>query len=146
MKKLLVFILLIILFCGINLNFTKELDLKSIFGDASAEVYLNDDVFISEYETIKNGSGKILRCGVEDVEAVLKCYNASGFTIKVKNIDLDNILKSCKLSHFKSGEYVYGYCDGLFAPLRINDEYVNFQCVQKGGDVLFGSPILLGSY
>ncbi len=146
MKKLLVFILLVILFCGINLNFTKKIDLKSIFAGASVEVYLNSGEFTDEFESIKNGDGQILNCVVDDLDNVLASYSVSGYTLKIEGMDVIDVLNMAKLEYFKDGEYYYGFCEGMAKPIITHNEFVNFQCVQNGCNVLLGFPILLGSY
>lgn len=148
MKKLFVFILIVLLLCGINLLPISNLTLDKIFPSASVEVYLADNEYNGELLTHKNGDGQIIFCDVENLLYILNNYVVNGYTLRICASDMNSVLQKFMPNYyFESSNYVYGYKQGIFNKcINVNDEKVNFQCVKSNNDVLIGFPILLGSY
>lgn len=147
MKNVIVFIIIVLLFCGINLLPIKKFDIANLFSFCGAEVYLSDDDFVEGYVSVKNGTGVIVYCDVSSISYLQQNYEVCGFTIKVNKLDVDEVLTKIKA---KDVERVMGYDYGV-SPffnkyIKTNNKTVNFQCVQSEDCVLLGVPLLLGSY
>ena len=84
MKKIIVFILIVFLLCGINMSSIKNFDLSTLFAGASIEVYLNSNEMVDEFDTVGNGAGVIIFASVDSLRYILNKYNVSGFTLKTK--------------------------------------------------------------
>lgn len=147
MKRLFVFVLIALILCGINFGITKNLTLENIFKGACVEVYLKSQCETNEFLSIKNGAGEIIFSEIENLNYILNNYDANGFTIKIKNEQIDNVIKKLNANYlFESFNCLYG-CSSLFVDCAcVNNNLVNFQCVKNEDEILIGSPLLLGSY
>ena len=144
MKRLAVFLIIVILLCGVKFAFVQNLSLGKIFAGASVEVYLRNNEGLSG--AINNGDGQILVCDVEKLEYILNEYDFVGFTLKISN-ELSDVLCKLNPSYIKPvGSSVYGYKSGLMSSVFVYETNINFQCLQMGEYVLLGTPLLLGSY
>ena len=74
MKRLFVFIIIVLLLCGINLNITKELNFQNIFSGASVEVYISDKSYNGNLSVIDNGCGQIVCCGIDDLNYIFNNF------------------------------------------------------------------------
>lgn len=148
MKRLIVFIFLVVLFCVINIGAMQNLSLKDIFPNANCEVYFAKKTDLMSYEKLSNGEGEILFCNINDLNYIKQNKNICGYTIKIENQNIKDVLnKLCPSYSFVFDEYVYGYKIGaITCNVELNGKKVNFQCAQKENCVLIGFPILLGSY
>jgi len=147
MKKFFVFILIALLLCGINFASSKKLSLNSIFPDGDVEVYFSQNIEMSEFYTQRNGNGTILFCSSDKLLYILNNYSVSGYTIKIKNLSVCDVLKKISPNYyFSNGCGVYGYFSYFNDYVLVNDRAVNFHVKESDGCVLLGCPILLGSY
>lgn len=146
MKKMFVFILIIFLLCGINLININSLSFDKLFVGGSVEVYL-PDMIQSDYRVEKNGNGSILFCEVCDLDSVLNTYFINGFTLKIKDKKMSDVLALLSPSFwYKQDGFIYGYINGVKEKIKIDGRTVNFQCAIVEDLVCVGFPILLGSY
>ena len=147
MKRLFVFVLIILLLCGINLGVTNNFTISKIFNGCSVEVYLKSHVENCEFLSVKNGEGSIIFCEVNDLIYILNNPDVCGYTIKINNKNYHEVLNCLNVSYmFASFGCVYGKSNLFNFCTSVNDNVVNFQCVKNDDFVLLGSPILLGSY
>lgn len=146
MKKLIVFILIVLLLCGMNSNFAQGLNLKSLFKGANVEVYVVGEVDNDKYKILKNGDGAVIFTVIEELDYILSSYKVNGYTVAVGG-DIGGVLTALSPEKTYINAWgVYGYKAGLGDGVLVNDNYCNFQIVEKMGIVLLGCPILLGSY
>ena len=148
MKKLIVFIFLIAIICGINLSITQNLSIDKLFKTGEVEIYLPEKSGLYNVNKIDNGNGEIIFCNIQQFEELKnKLSNISGYTIKLQNTsfnDVVDILKPMYVDSFNNS--YYGYVNNLSKSVVTQDKNYNFQCVEKQNKVLIGVPILLGSY
>lgn len=154
MKRLIVFILLSILLCGVNIPFAKDLTIDKIFPSSNMEVYIIEKSNLS-FDKIDNGMGEIIFCETKDLDYILhNCSKVAGFTIKIQNMEINDIIKSLNVTNtFALNFGVYGWSK-IFENLNeinnksieISRKMVNFQCVAREDYVLVGMPIILGSF
>ena len=146
MKRLFVFILIVLLLCGINLSCTQNLNLERIFGGAEVEVYLSERSPICEFETINNGEGQVVFAKIENLSYILSSYKCSGFTI-ITDLSLCKVIEEISPNYyFENKNGIYGYLNGIKESVIVKDKKVNFQCAESGGFTKIGFPILLGGY
>lgn len=147
MKRLIVFVLIVLVLCGINLSFTSSLTLNKLFSGAVVEVYLQNQDYVGECKTVKNGDGLIVITNVNELNYILKNYKTNGFTLKINNLSLNKTLAKLNPNYYKTkNNYTYGYLSYGALGVCVGQDVVNFQCCEVGGEVLVGFPILLGSY
>lgn len=146
MKKLIVFFIVVLVLCAINLNCIKDLTIKKILTGASAQVYVCDkDAEGLNY--IKNGEGAIIFCEIKELKQILKNFNVIGFTIKINKSFENEILEEFSpLYTFKCNNYKYGYLQNCIEAVLVNGKYANFQYEVCEDSLYLGFPILLGSY
>lgn len=154
MKRLIVFILLAILLCALNMSATQSLTIDKIFPNSTAEVFLSEKTQIS-LNKIDNGTGEIVFCNSSEISYILNNTNCvSGLTIKVYSSNKDQILKKIGANQLISVNFgTYGWTNLLIKTNKVftkNISFfgkkVNFQCVEKDDCVLIGFPIIIGSY
>ena len=154
MKRLIVFILIVILLCLTNLSLTKDLNLANIFPKSQVEVF-TDSLSGLNYKKVKNGLGEIIFCDVEELNNILKRTDKMvGFTLKIENEEVKSVLKKINAQNTYYKNYgFYGWSKILNEIFKIKnnkvqmfDGVVNFQALQKENDVILGFPIILGSY
>ena len=147
MKKLIVFVLIILLLCGVNLSVTKSLNLESIFSGASVEVYLSEKICDEKLQTIDNGTGQIVFAKIDDLNYIFNNYSPLGFTL-FYNGDVNDALNKLNPQYvFKTNLSAYGFSSVNVKPISVAGKKVNFQyVVSDAGCVMLGFPILLGSY
>ena len=146
MKKLVVFVFFTILFCSLGMSFTQKLTISDIFSNEDYEVFVEGDV-VSGYTSIKNGSGSIIYCSAVDLDYINKQTKIVGFTVKIKNLSLYDVLKKLKAFNVKMIDgYYYGKSSLFYKSVLVKDWSVNFQCIKNEEYILLGCPILLGSY
>lgn len=154
MKRLIVFILIIILLCGINFSITKDLNLDKIFPNAQVELFTDSKTGIN-VQKIDNGQGEIIFCTTNELSYILsQVSSAVGFTIKIQNASMVSVLKSFGINFsFVENYGVYGWSNYIYNNFNIKNKSiemlsgrVNFQAVEENGAVLLGIPIILGSY
>ena len=143
MKKITVFILIILLLCGFKLSVVPNLTIDKIFPNASVEVYIPKKVDAGVYKSISNGDGMILFSHINQLKYILNTFNVSGYTLKI-NMTINGLIKNLNPNFYthKDGG-VLGYKSGLFDK-SINGN--NFQCAKSDGCLLLGVPMLLGGY
>ena len=156
MKKLLVFLLIVLLLCGINLNFTKELKLSNIFPVASVEVFTSSKTFVNKFEKIDNGVGEVIFCEMNELDYILDNIDCvSGLTLKIdlKNNSKNKILKSLDIVDFNETNFgIYGFSNIVKKvsnnkfKLKIEEKVCNFQYFESKSCIFVGIPLLLGSY
>mgnify|MGYP004645264295 FL=1 len=154
MKRLIVFILIVILLCLTNLSLTKDLNLANIFPKSQVEVF-TDYLSGLNYKKMQNGLGEIIFCDVEELNNILKQTDKMvGFTLKIENEEVKSVLKKINAQNTYYKNYgFYGWSKILNEIFKIKnnkvqmfDGVVNFQALQKENDVILGFPIILGSY
>lgn len=149
MKRIIVFILIIFLLCGINIFSTNNFNLSILFAGASVEVYLNSDKIVDEFDAIGNGTGVIVFTNIDSLHYILNKYSVSGFTLKIKKTT-EEVLTLISAENIFFNEFgVYGYCDYAKCwvdSINFNNSLCNFQIFATNNCVLLGFPILLGSY
>ena len=150
MKKLIVFIVVVILVCLLNMPFINNLSLDKIFNGARVEVYLADTHCVTGgYELIKNGSGAIVFCEIIDLDYIFFNYDVCGFTVKIENkkANMDDIIKIFDAKIINQNQFgLYGYSEALNNRYGLLCDENNFQLYQDEKYVLLGFPILLGGY
>lgn len=154
MKRLIVFILIVILLCLTNLSLTKDLNLVNIFPKSQVEVF-TDSLSGLNYKKVQNGLGEIIFCDVEELNNILKQTDKMvGFTLKIENEEVKSVLKKINAQNTYYKNYgFYGWSKILNEIFKIKnnkvqmfDGVVNFQALQRENDVILGFPIILGSY
>ena len=93
MKRLIVFIFLIVLFCCINLPYINRLKLSEIFPNAQIEVYIDQKTETNGLNYINNGEGKIVFLNINQLDNFLKHNKAFGYTLRIKDETLNNVFK-----------------------------------------------------
>ena len=149
MKKLIVFIFLIILLCLTNLTYLSEFKFKSIFPDASVEAFVDEinDKELKNYNYILNGTGKIVFIKIEHLKDFLKNNKVLGYTIKVNNMHLNDVFKKLEIKKVKKMQNAYYGVSGKFSKsLKVGNDSYNFECVKVNNEIHIGTPSLLGSY
>ncbi len=151
MKRLIVFILLVLLLCGANFAISKDFTIDKIFPNARVEVYTSSKTDIT-FNKIDNGCGEIIFCNCENLNEIIKNFkNISGFTLKISKTSIDEVLEKLDVKNTYNKNFgVYG-CSNIIKKyfnkqIDMLCGVVNFQCVAKGDDVIVGVPILLGGY
>lgn len=151
MKRLIVFIFIVILLCLTNLTITKDLTFDKIFANSKVEIFFDRKTDL-EYQKIQNGVGEIVFCEANQLSDILKNDNkVSGFTIKIKNENVDEVLKKLNVKNVYDKNFgIYGWSNllGEVVNLKLDmfGSYVNFQCVNNEDGIILGCPIILGSY
>ena len=147
MKRLIVFIFLVMLFCLLGFEFTKNLSISDIFPSCLAEVYIDDCINAScGFESIVNGSGSIIFCKTEDIKYINQMYNVIGFTFFLEDSVESSLIKLNVRGSFVFGGYIYGICPYFGECILVGGNHVNFQCAVVEDRVVIGFPLLLGSY
>lgn len=156
MKKLLVFLFIILLLCCVNIVPHKELTLKNIFSNVMVEVYTSKQIKNEELSKISNGEGEIIFCDIVDLDYILQTYNCvSGFTLKFEKNDFsvnDIINKIDTRTCYNKNFGIYGLSYAISSLL--NNKYVvemeqtkcNFQIYETKSQIFLGIPLILGSY
>ena len=154
MKRLIVFIFLVILLCGINLAFVEDLTLDKIFPQSQVEIFTNSKTSL-KINKIDNGMGEILFCNIENLDYILnQLDNVVGLSIKIYNKNKANVLRALKVKNLYNQNFgSCGWSGTLerikvvkFKNVHLLDGMANFQCVEKDDHVVIGMPIILGSY
>lgn len=151
MKRLIVFIILALLLCGINFGAVQNLTLEQIFQTAQVEVYTSEQTNL-QYQKTTNGAGEIIYCNLAQLNYILNnCACVSGYTLKINNLQIKDVLLKLNARQITQNNYgAYGWSRLLSYKINkqitIDNQAVNFQCVQSKSSVLLGVPILLGSY
>ena len=149
MKRLIVFIFIVVLLCLTNLPCFKEFKLDSFFPESNVEVYLGEYVDMGDKKLsyIKNGDGMILFMKIEELELFLKENNVLGYTIYINHTSVNTVfeLLNVKNVDYKNNSF-YGESNLFSKSLNVDGMKYNFQCVKKEESILLGTPILLGSY
>lgn len=147
MKKIIVFLLLVLLLCGVSIGYTKGLSFKDIFEGCEMEVYLPVGVNV-ECSFIENGEGIIAFCSIDYFKYLKDTYLVNGFTIKIKDKEIDDVVGLLNPNYvIRCDNFIYGYTNSTKCDVKmVQDKIVNFQCVKVENDVCVGFPILLGSY
>lgn len=149
MKKLIVFIFLIILLCLTNLNYISDFKFKNIFPKSSVELFVEcvNDNELKNCNYIKNGTGKIVFINIDKLDEFLKNNEVLGFTIKVKHMQLNDVFKRLEIKRVKKIQNSYYGVSAKFSKhLKVGNESYNFECVYVNDEIHIGTPILLGSY
>lgn len=156
MKKLLVFLFIIVLLCCANLTYMQNLTLENIFPNASVEVYTSTKSQIDSLQKIDNGIGEIIFCNINQLNYIFDNEKyISGLTIKidVDNADDVDLIKSLHCSNFFEDNFgLYGWSavvDKLFNnkfEVLVGDVNCNFQMFKTKNEIFVGVPILLGAY
>ena len=156
MKRLLVFLFIVLLLCITNLTCVQDLTLSNIFPTASVEIYTSSKTNIEQLSKIENGLGEIIFCNVNELDYILKDFdNISGFTLKfdTQNKTKQQILEQLNLQRFTSNGFgILGYSStigSLFNNkfcVNIDKNKCNFQLFETKNSIFLGVPILLGSY
>ena len=150
MKRLIVFILLTLLLCGVNFTFTKNLNIDDIFSNVKIEVFTNEKTSLS-LKKIDNGVGEVIFCDAQEFDYILKGpYNVAGYTLKIYGVNESEVLKKLNVKNIYNKNFgIYGWSsilNNLNKKIKIDDKIINFQCISKENSVIIGVPILLGSY
>ena len=154
MKRLIVFILIVLLLCFTNLSLTKDFNIDKIFPNSIVEIFF-DEKSDFNLEKTSNGVGEIVFCDINKLSSILKLnHNISGVTFRIKNENVENILKKINVRNTYNKNFgIYGWSNVLDSmlivktnSLKLFDSYVNFQCVDNGDEIILGCPIILGSY
>jgi len=141
-----IFLLIIALFCGLNMCFVGNFTLKGVFPEAQVEVYTASKTNLKN--KIDNGMGEIVFDSIQNLnELHNQIDDIQGFTIKIKGQCVERVLKKLKVTNcFSENNSIYGRSQYFKRGVVMNSLEVNFQIVQKGDCVLVGSPIILGDY
>lgn len=156
MKKLLVFLFIILLLCCTNLMYVQNLTLENIFPNASVEVYTSTKSKIESLQKIDNGIGEIIFCDINQISYIFDNEkNISGLTIKINIDDVGDIdlIKSLHCPNFFEANFgTYGWSavvekifNNKFGVLVGNMD-CNFQIFKTKNEIFVGIPILLGGY
>ena len=147
MKRIIVFLLLVLLLCGINSTFVKGLSFEKLFEGCEAEVYLSHAVDDLDCVVVKNGQGAIAFCDIAELKYIKNKHIINGFTVKIRNKSMAYVLEKLNPNYItRRGNCIYGYINNVAKTVFVEGEMVNFQCVNVDNDVLVGFPILLGCY
>ena len=122
--------------------------LQKIFPKSQVEVYLaKSDGLNINHLTVSNGMGEIVFIDIDDLHIYLGNKNLLGFTIKVRNSNLNDVFKRLEIKKVKNIQGAYYGCSGLFSQqLNLSCKNYNFECVKLNEEIHIGTPILLGSY
>lgn len=149
MKRLIVFILLALLLCGVNLSSVQKLTLDQIFPTATLEVYTSDKSYL-DLNKLKNGNGEIIFADINQLNYITQnCQSVVGYTLIIRDMQKNDVLKALKVLYQEQENYgIYGWSSvlGFNKKIVLNGNNINFQCVTSGQNILIGVPILLGSY
>lgn len=146
MKRLIVFILISLFLCIVNMKFSKNVTIRDIFPEAEIDVFLNN-VPEGNYKYVINGSGCIIRCNLNEFYDIQKVHKIAGYTIKVDGYSFEKVSRNLAIQDcFFKGGYMYGYSYILESAIYTDGHKVNVQCAICDGKMLIGTPILLGSY
>lgn len=156
MKRLLVFLFIVLLLCGINILPLKELTLQNIFPSASVEVFTSKQTNNEGLTKIDNGMGEIIFCNVGELDYILNSFDSvSGFTLKFSKdtMSVNNLLNVLKVQSYSCKNFgIYGLSkvlncvnNGKFK-VRIEQTLCNFQIFEKENQIILGIPLILGSY
>lgn len=151
MKKIIVFLLLMISisYCSINDSFVNDIfNLNEI---ENVNIYINKDTEenIIDAIKIKNGNGFILQCEKETAKTLYsKLDNIDGISFEVINFDeknLDNI-KIMKTENIEKLKIIYGYNKNIKKFIKIDNYKINIQIALTSDKATIGIPIILGGY
>lgn len=154
MKRLIVFIFLALLLCGINLTFVEGLTLDKIFPQSQVEIFTDSKTSL-KINKIDNGMGEILFCEIENLDYILNQLDSVvGLSIKIYNKNKANVLQVLKVKNLYNQNFgCYGWSGTLEKIKGIKSKNVhlingkiNFQCIEKDDHIIIGTPIVLGSY
>lgn len=156
MKKLLVFLFIVLLLCGMNLSTVQNLTINELFPNASVEVFMAEKTDINCLNKIDNGFGEIIFCYVNDLNYILKNYNnVAGLTLKInKNVisKTDLLGKLCIEQKSEENFGIYGWSrvvaclnGGRFC-VNLSKNKCNFQLFEDKNIYFLGFPLILGSY
>ena len=154
MKRLIVFILLALLLCGINLTIVQDLTLDKIFPKAQVEIFTDSKTHFN-VNKIDNGLGEILFSDIENLNYILnQLNNVVGLSIKIYSKDRAYILRALNVKYLYNKNFgSYGWSGTLEKIKNIKTKSVclsnfmaNFQIVEKDDCVVIGTPTILGSY
>jgi len=154
MKKIIIFIFITILLCGLKSPFTKSLNRLEIFSNSSFEIFTSSKTDIS-CNKISNGNGEILFL---DYHIFVNTYknlnNITGFNIYTNN-SKEYILKGLNAYNIITlNNNIYAYSpivNSLLSQKNVNDviinnKLVNIQISCQETQNILGFPINLGSY
>lgn len=155
MKKLIIFILVIV--CLFSLNYFSESTLGERFLDDAIcyYAYVNnlDNIDCAKYEVVQNGNGAIIKTGVNNSKEILisGCSVAGECVELVKDFGIDNIIKKLNLKVVSSdsvnGRLVLtGYSNLLPTYLTSENNKINIQVAETLQGYLVGYPLILHSY
>ena len=158
MKRLFVFILIVILLCCLKMFFLQNLTIYTLFGSCDAVVFVanpfnevsNCIFFTKDFDdgvnVVKNGTGSVIYCRSSSIYRYKLLFSVTGYTIRLhnhKNEILDLLLAR---NVFENNWGTYGYSDKLEFERVIDGVVVNFQINKTNTGFLLGCPILLGDY
>lgn len=146
MKKLIIFIFLVILLCCTNLTLIKNFNLAEIFPEAQVEVFINNEISFTENNYVNNGNGKIVFISINELHSFLNNNEVMGYTLKIKNLTLNEVFKRLQIKNVECVQGAYYGVSGLFTKKINYDKNYNFECAELNGEIHIGTPILLGSY
>lgn len=147
MKRLIVFIIISALLCVLGSGVARKLTISELFPNSEVEVYVDDEIIPSGLSYIKNGSGNVIFCDMEDLNYIKENCRVAGFTVKARGYKLEDIInKLMPNTIFEQMGYIYGQSNFFGGGISFMGMGINFQCAEVGGCVLIGSPILLGGY
>jgi len=154
MKKLFCFIIITLLLCCLNCNFTKSLNKLDIFNNSNFEVFTTRKTNL-DCNKIENGQGEILFLDYENFISIYSNNSyISGFNIYT-NLTPKTILK--KLNAYNviiHNQSLYAYSpiinsilkDKKINNIKIDNKEVNMQINIQNNKNIVGFPINLGSF
>lgn len=147
MKRLIVFILVSFLLCGLGYFQLLDFNIETLFDKAYVEVYTSKESEVNGFSKIKNGVGEIIFLNIDKLEYILNCVDECGYTIRIYEKNVQEVVKALNMSKvvLKNGS-IYGYKKGLHETVLIDGGRYNVQIAEGDGVVNVGVPILLGSY
>lgn len=156
MKRLLVFLLLVLLLCCVNLSCTQDLTLSKIFPNASVEIFTSTKTNLTEFYKLDNGFGEIIFGEVEDFEYIFNnVNNISGFTLKIniESFSKTKIFKALNVINYNENNFnILGFSNTVKKifknkfSLKIDKNECNFQYFEAKSHIFLGIPLILGSY
>ena len=145
MKKIIVFIFVLLIICLLKVSFVSELKLTDIFSDVDVEAFITNDE-LPNFDYIKNGEGIVVFCKLGDLEYINNNYLLNGFTIKLKDNDKSIMEKLGAIIHVQNDFGFYGFSSVIARDYNFKYKNNNFQMVYSNGTTLIGCPLLLGGY
>lgn len=113
--------------------------------------FFYDGEAICSLDTLRNGCGTIVNCGLEDVSQTPVGFRGASVTFDGDSASVSAWLKKLSVKVTFSEEVdgivcVYGYSPRLKGGVEVDGQTVNVQIALNGGRVHLGTPLLLGSY